>query len=109
MIIKLLRVPTHLIRAQHRNRQVASVGTARCSTGKKIVIIGLMLLLGGCTSVGFKHQEYISKLDYGDQQTINICMYRDANVTEKRIGQIIDAINEDFRLYNLSISVPWVR
>lgn len=109
MKIKLPRIPAQCTRIKQCHSRDASISAKRFNIERKVILFGLMLFLSGCTSVGFKHQEHISKLDFGDHRTINMCMYRDVNVTEERVEQIVDAINEDFRLYDLSISVPWVR
>ncbi|MEE8342289.1 MAG: hypothetical protein V3R51_00675 [Gammaproteobacteria bacterium] len=109
MKIKQLCNLAQCTRIKQCHSRDASISAKRFNIERKVILFGLMLFLGGCTSVGLKHQEHISKLDFGDHRTINMCMYRDTNVTEKRVEQIVDAINEDFRLYDLSISVPWVR
>ncbi len=109
MKIKQLRDPARCTRIKQCHSRDARTSTKQFNIERIVILFGLILSIGGCTSVGLKHQEYISNLDFGDHRTINMCMYRDVNVTEKRVRQIVDAINEDFRLYDLAISVPWVR
>jgi hypothetical protein len=77
-----------------------------------IAITGIALLLtlpGACTSLGSHSQESLAQQDFGPRQTIRVCVYRNADITDTQAHRIITAVDAEFDRYSLDLAVPWIR
>lgn len=68
----------------------------------------MLLVSAGCTTIGSHTGERL-KVDYGPAQSLEICLLRSPGVTEKRVDELIAAVNEEFRPYGITVQVPWIR
>jgi hypothetical protein len=69
----------------------------------------LILLLGGCTTIGITDQADLNRGYLGEPEIFRICIYRDITVPEQRVEEIIGAIDGELALHGLKVEVPWIR
>lgn len=67
-----------------------------------------VVLLSGCTTIGLKTDEGVSKRDFDTQENLCVCIYKDNEVTNTKAQKIIAAIKKEFNPYGISIHIPWV-
>lgn len=63
--------------------------------------------------VGFHRESVKETYDFGKPITIRVCVWKDENVSEKRMNYLFDSWNQELGLYNLQAKVvnvkPWTR
>jgi hypothetical protein len=73
-----------------------------------LLAITLATLLPACTTVGM-HTKERAKIDYGPPITMQICLLRAPDVSQKRADKLMDAVRKEFALYRIEVAIPWVR
>ena len=71
--------------------------------------LGLCFMLYGCTTVGIPDKAAMENIDFGPQETLRICIYKDVNISDQQADDIIAALQEEFSHFGLAIEVPWVK
>jgi hypothetical protein len=74
-----------------------------------IIAVSNVFPLVGCTTIGFSNSAKLARLDFGQPTNINVCILRDREVTQKRVDEIMGAVNQEFNRYGIQFTVPWVR
>jgi hypothetical protein len=69
----------------------------------------LVVVLSGCTAVGFHSATARAQHDFGVPDTVRLCLYLDEGISEDRARELIDAAwREEGRLYGLEVGVASV-
>lgn len=68
------------------------------------LLLGLILMVGGCTSMGFDHPQLRDSLDFGPQREVRMCVYLDDGITQEEASQLLDSWNEEASIYNLYVT-----
>jgi hypothetical protein len=53
--------------------------------------------------------EAYRNMDFGSQEDLRICVYKDVKVSDEKADQIIAAIKHELRKYRLDVRIPWIR
>jgi len=72
-------------------------------------IILFCFLLTGCTTIGIPDKEAKLNYDFGPVEKLRICIYKDAEVSDKQADEIISAMQKEFADFGLKIEVPWIK
>lgn len=68
-----------------------------------------VLFLSGCTTIGLPNHAKLQEMDFGEPETIHLCIIRDTDVSPERVDEVIEILREEFIQYGISIEVPWIR
>ena len=68
-----------------------------------------ILLLAGCTTIGIADQEALKSGYIGQPEIFRICIYKDVNVPDQPVEEIIGGISEELAPLGLRVQVPWVK
>jgi hypothetical protein len=74
------------------------------------LLLGALLLaaLSDCTTVGMQTQER-ARIDYGPPLDLRVCFLAAPHVSVERVYQLVDAVNQEFEPYAITVVVPWVQ
>ncbi|TGK33801.1 hypothetical protein EHQ12_17110 [Leptospira gomenensis] len=75
---------------------------------KKSVLLILLCFLS-CTTVGFHRDSIRKNVDFGGEETLRICVWKDKNVDKEELSAMISAWNEELELYKIRILIPEIR
>lgn len=72
----------------------------------RIISLGLAVLLSACTTMGTPDPVAREQLDFGEAETINICLYVDEGISEAEARKLIaDAWRTEAPLYGIELNV----
>ena len=74
-----------------------------------VLITFALILLSSCTSIGKHNRTAYQAIDFGMQEDLRICIYRENKVSDERIEEIVSALKTEFRSYQINIKIPWIR
>lgn len=63
----------------------------------------------GCTAVGHHDFAAFEALDFGPREELRICVLADQGITEDNAKQLVARVAEEFAVFGLDVTVPWVR
>ena len=69
----------------------------------------LCFFISSCTTVGIPDKTAIQNTDFGPQEKLRICIYKDINISDQQADDIITALQQEFSHFDLIIEVPWVK
>jgi len=78
-------------------------------SAKVVGLSALTLSPIGCTVIGIENLRLRESMDFGEVQNIRFGVYKTKNVSQKRVEEIIKAINDEYAPYNLTASIVWTR
>lgn len=67
----------------------------------------IMMTLTSCTSIG--PSGVLPDTDMGPRVELRVCIYKDVNVSDRRVASIIAALQKEFAQYGLIIQVPSIK
>jgi hypothetical protein len=66
-------------------------------------------LLEGCTTIGIGDRADPNRGYTGEVEALRLCIYKDSNVSDASVNEIIGAVREEFSPFGLRVEVPWIR
>lgn len=77
---------------------------------KRLLILTVaFLLLSGCTTIGLQDRETVKTRDFGAEESLCICIYKDVEVSDERVEEMIAGMRAEFAPFGVNIEVPWIR
>jgi hypothetical protein len=76
---------------------------------KNLALILSSLSFSNCTTIGLENPRLRDSIDYGPFQEIKFGVYKTDDVKEKRVEEIMGAINEEYSQYNLGAKLEWTK
>jgi hypothetical protein len=72
--------------------------------------LAFALLMTACTGMGTPNQALRKHIDYGETQTVNVCLYLDKGITEESARKLIDeAWRDEGPLYGIEVNIAQVK
>jgi hypothetical protein len=68
-----------------------------------------LLVLAGCTTVGSHSRTKQAAIDYGPAAVMRVCVLKTEDVKVQRPGALLEAVNDEFAPYGITVEVPWIR
>lgn len=65
--------------------------------------------IGGCTAVGRHDFAAFETLDFGPREELRICILADEGVGNETAKQLLASVSEEFAVFGLDVTVPWIR
>ncbi|MCG9873509.1 MAG: hypothetical protein MH321_01840 [Leptospiraceae bacterium] len=56
-----------------------------------------------CTTIGFHEKEKLSKMDFGELQTVNICTFYEPGISVEEIDDLFSYWNKELALYKIKV------
>src|SRR5690606_26233106 len=72
-------------------------------------LLCLILLLCGCSTVGFHSAQARAAIDYGPSAEIKVCFIAEPDVSDAEIADVTNAWNKELQLYKLNVRAVRVR
>lgn len=72
----------------------------------RILSLLFLFVLAGCSTYGFSNLSKLEKMDFGEPETVSVCILKDKNVQQERVDEIVGALREEFAQYGIIIDVP---
>ena len=63
----------------------------------------------GCTTIGTASLEDIKSHDFGGEQTLRMCIYKDTTVSDAQTEKMIAVMKKEFLPFGIKVEIPWVR
>jgi hypothetical protein len=58
--------------------------------------------------IGVHDMESVQSTNFGQNEALRICIYRDVNISEAQAHEIIAEMKDEFAQFNIDIQVPWI-
>ena len=75
----------------------------------RYISVIFLLSLSGCTTVGMHDPDAYRNIDFGSQENLRICVYKDIKVSDEKVNRIIAGIKDELEKYKLNVEIPWIR
>jgi len=75
----------------------------------RLLLLPLAWLTAACTTIGMHDAESLEAADFGPREELRICVLADEGITEEDAQRLIAKVGEEFSVFGLEVSVPWVR
>jgi hypothetical protein len=84
-------------------------GAMKRNGGFMLAALLLAGLSAGCTTIGIGTHAERGAPYSGKTEALRLCIYKDSNVSDASVNEIIGAVREEFSPFGLRIEVPWIR
>lgn len=75
----------------------------------RIVLVLLLFLAPGCTTLGVDDAAARDAVDYGPPETIRLCILQDDTLGDMETTALITAIRQEMAPFGLIVEIPWVK
>lgn len=59
--------------------------------------------------IGIPNPTALRNRDFGQAEALRICIYKDVNLSDKSVEDMVSAIGEEFASFGLRVEVPWIQ
>jgi hypothetical protein len=74
-----------------------------------LVILLSAGFLAGCTTIGMGSHADRNRGYGGEVEPFRLCIYKDSNISDESVNEIIEAVRKEFSSFGLRVEVPWIR
>lgn len=98
-----------------KKAQVTSTNKQRLRTSlffhpQRIAILTLFSIFAfSCTTVGFHRTAIREEIDFGKEETLKLCVWKDKKVSGDELQELIEVWNEELKLYKIRILLSEVK
>ncbi|MBM9577087.1 hypothetical protein JWG45_07955 [Leptospira sp. 201903070] len=75
----------------------------------EIILLILCIFTLSCTTVGFHRTSIREKIDFGKEETLKLCVWKDKKITKDELEGLIGVWNEELKLYKITILLSEVQ
>ncbi|PJZ57718.1 hypothetical protein [Leptospira barantonii] len=69
----------------------------------RILAVSFCLFAVSCTTVGFHRDGIRQEIDFGKEETLRLCVWKDVKVSDEELVELVGAWNEELEYYKITV------
>ncbi|EMJ97787.1 hypothetical protein LEP1GSC193_3374 [Leptospira alstonii serovar Pingchang str. 80-412] len=75
----------------------------------KVLLLFFCITQISCTMIGFHRDKIRREIDFGEEETLRLCVWKDVKVSEKELTELVETWNKELEYYKIRISLSDVK
>lgn len=80
-------------------------GTSTKRIARALLVVGISTVFTACATMGVHVPSVRDSEDFGKQQTVDICVYKEESVSRERVESLMEAVQAEFSQYGIEFNL----